>query len=69
MTIRTGRAKYHSVTAKKNNNHGKGVVSFQSGMGRGLVLRKMILTKVGTGNATHCKNCYTSKAFGKIWKD
>ena len=63
---RVGRAKYHSPTLKKNNSHGNGVVSFVNGMGRGLVLRKVILKKVGAGK--YCKGCYTSKQMmGKMF--
>ena len=47
--------------ADGSNEHGKGVVSFVNGMGRGLVLRKAILNKVGGGK--YCKGCYTSFSF------
>tara|TARA_B100002051_G_C16341982_1_gene442142 strand:+ start:210 stop:404 length:195 start_codon:yes stop_codon:yes gene_type:complete len=55
---RVGRAKYHSTTLKKNTGTGS-VVNNVNGMGRGLVLRKAILRRVGAGQ--HCKGCYTSK--------
>lgn len=61
---KVGRARYHSVNLKKNTGTGK-VVSFTNLAGRGLVLRKQILTKVGAGK--NCKGCYTSKAFGKMF--
>jgi hypothetical protein len=63
---KVGRAKYHSVNLKKNTGTGK-VVSFTNFAGRGLVLRKQILRKVGSGNCAGGKGCYTSKAFGKMF--
>tara|TARA_B100000795_G_C22734454_1_gene412746 strand:+ start:498 stop:701 length:204 start_codon:yes stop_codon:yes gene_type:complete len=64
MPIRTGRAKYHSTTLKKNTGKGY-VVNNVSTMGRGLVLRKKILAQVGAGTGL-CKGCYTSFAFKPV---
>ena len=62
---KVGRAKYHSANLKKNTGTGS-VVSFVSGAGRGLVLRKQIIRKVGAGK--YCKGCYTSKQWlGKMF--
>ena len=57
---RVGRAKYHSPTLKSNQGTGS-VVSNVNGMGRGLVLRKQLIRRVGAKNCI--ENCYTSFAF------
>ena len=57
MTLKIGRAKYHSTTLKSNQGTGK-VVSSVGFMGRGIVLRKALVRRsfCPTGG-----NCYTSK--------
>ena len=57
---RVGRARYHSTTLKSNTGTGS-VVNNVNGMGRGLVLRKNIIRRVGAKNCV--ANCYTSFAF------
>jgi len=57
MPIRVGRAKYHSVNLKSNQGTGK-VVSRIGFMGRGIVLRKQIMSK---GFCPASGDCYTSK--------
>ena len=57
---RVGRSKYHSTTLKSNTGTGS-VVNNINGMGRGLVLRKQIIRRVGAKNCV--ANCYTSFAF------
>ena len=57
MPIRTGRAKYHSVTLKSNQGTGK-VVNYSGFMGRGIVLRKQIMQRATCSKGN---DCYTSK--------
>ena len=57
MPIRTGRAKYHSVTLKSNQGTGS-VVNYSGFMGRGIVLRKQIMQRAVCSKDG---DCYTSK--------
>ena len=52
MTLKVGRAKYHSTTLKSNQGTGK-VVNRVGFMGRGIVLRKVVLRNVKPRQIAH----------------
>ena len=57
---RVGRARYHSTTLRSNTGTGS-VVAAVRGAGRGIVIRKKLIQRVGGPNCH--QNCYTSFSF------